>query len=122
MPMTRTRRVGLVVSALVLGAAATTAAPAIAAPAPASAAAAADSACPYDLAHPTLYPGDTGKAVAHAQCLLNIYGRGVAEDGIFGTATKAAVVWAQGRCRIAKDGIVGPRTWNCLHPDVSPNP
>ncbi|MER6925359.1 peptidoglycan-binding domain-containing protein [Streptomyces spiralis] len=120
--MTLTKRAALALSAFVLGAAATGAAPAIAAPAPVPAAIAADSACPYDLAHPTLYPGDTGKAVVHAQCLLNIYGRGLAEDGIFGSATKAAVVWAQGRCGITKDGIVGPKTWNCLHPDVSPNP
>ncbi|MFE0252371.1 peptidoglycan-binding protein [Streptomyces sp. NPDC059010] len=122
MPMTLTKRTGLVLSALVLGAAATTAAPAIASPASAPAAIAGDSACPYDLGHPNLYPGDTGKAVAHAQCLLNIYGRGLEEDGIFGSATKTAVKWAQGRCHITKDGIVGPKTWNCLHPDVSPNP
>ncbi|MFI7413677.1 peptidoglycan-binding protein [Streptomyces sp. NPDC049627] len=120
--MMLTKRAGLVLSALVLGAAATTAAPAIASPAATPVTAAGDSACPYDLGHPTLYPGDTGKAVAHAQCLLNIYGRGLAEDGIFGSSTKSAVKWAQGRCGITKDGIVGPKTWNCLHPDVSPNP
>ncbi|MFI0219069.1 peptidoglycan-binding protein [Streptomyces lydicus] len=122
MSMTLTRRAGLVVLAFVLGAGAVSAGPAIASPTSVSAALASESACPYDLAHPTLYPGDTGKAVAHAQCLLNIYGRGLDEDGIFGSGTKAAVIWAQGRCGLTKDGIVGPKTWNCLHPDVSPNP
>ncbi|MFD9285336.1 peptidoglycan-binding protein [Streptomyces mirabilis] len=122
MSMTLTGRVGLVVSALVLGAAAGAAGPAIASPASVSAGPTSESACPYDLAHPTLYPGDTGKAVTHAQCLLNIYGRGLDEDGIFGSDTKAQVIWAQGRCHIPKDGKVGPKTWNCLHPDVSPNP
>ncbi|MFI1304102.1 peptidoglycan-binding protein [Streptomyces sioyaensis] len=122
MSMTLTRRAGLVVSAFALGAAAVSAGPAIASPASVSAAPASESACPYSLSHPTLYPGDTGKAVAHAQCLLNIYGRGLAEDGMFGSSTKASVVWAQGRCHLTKDGIVGPKTWNCLHPDVSPNP
>ncbi|MEU8034891.1 peptidoglycan-binding domain-containing protein [Streptomyces sp. NPDC049099] len=122
MSMTLRRRAGLVVSAFALGAAAVSAGPAIASPASVPAASASDSACPYNGAHPNLYPGDTGKAVAHAQCLLNIYGRGLEEDGQFGSATKAAVIWAQGRCHITKDGIVGPKTWDCLHPDKSPNP
>ncbi|MFD7685572.1 peptidoglycan-binding protein [Streptomyces sp. NPDC059781] len=117
-----TKRAGLVISALLLGAGTFTSTSAIATPAPVSAGAAADSACPYDLAHPSLWLGDTGKAVTHAQCLLNIYGMGVAEDGIFGSGTQRAVKAIQARCGITADGIVGPNTWNCLHPDKTPNP
>ncbi|MFH9188130.1 peptidoglycan-binding protein [Streptomyces sp. NPDC017673] len=123
--MTLRRRAGLFVSAFTLGAAAVAAGPATASPASVPSvpsAPAAESACPYDRTHPNLYPGDTGKAVTHAQCLLNIYGRHLQEDGVFGAATKAAVIWAQGRCHITTDGIVGPKTWDCLHPDKSPNP
>ncbi|QTE02985.1 peptidoglycan-binding domain-containing protein [Streptomyces cyanogenus] len=122
MSKTLRRRAGLAVSALALGSAAVTAGPAVASPASVPAAPASESACSYDGAHPYLYPGDPGKAVAHAQCLLNLYGRRLQVDGQFGPATKAAVIWAQGRCHIDTDGIVGPKTWDCLHPDKSPNP
>ncbi|MFI9628842.1 peptidoglycan-binding protein [Streptomyces sp. NPDC052042] len=119
--MKLTKQVGLALSALVLGAGSVAATPAIASPASAPAIMA-ESACPYTGSHPTLSLTNTGAAVKHAQCLLNIYGRGIAEDGIFGSGTQAAVKWAQGRCKITVDGIVGPKTWDCLHPDKSPNP
>ncbi|MFF9127830.1 peptidoglycan-binding protein [Streptomyces sp. NPDC014889] len=117
--MMLTKRVGLVLSALVLGAGSFAVAPAIASPVPTPMA---ESACPYSGAHPNLYLTDTGPAVKHAQCLLNIYGRRVAEDGIYGSTTQAQVKWAQQACKIPADGIVGPKTWDCLHPDKSPNP
>lgn len=28
----------------------------------------------------------------------------------------------QSACGITVDGIIGPKTWKCLHPDQSPNP
>ncbi|MFJ1701277.1 peptidoglycan-binding protein [Streptomyces sp. NPDC088252] len=84
--------------------------------------AAAETPCPYSGGHPNLYYTDTGSAVRHAQCLINLYGYGVAEDGIFGAGTRTAVRDLQSRCQITVDGMVGPNTWNCLHPDKSPNP
>ncbi|MFF9558475.1 peptidoglycan-binding protein [Streptomyces albus] len=78
--------------------------------------------CPYSGGHPTLWYTDTGSAVRHAQCLINLYGYRGAEDGIFGDGTRSAVRDLQRRCGITIDGMVGPNTWNCLHPDKSPNP
>ncbi|MFH9144233.1 peptidoglycan-binding protein [Streptomyces albus] len=99
-----------------------TTAPAIASAALAPAAVPDETPCPYSGAHPTLWYTDTGSAVRHAQCLINLYGYGVAEDGIFGDGTRSAVRDLQRRCGITVDGMVGPNTWNCLHPDKSPNP
>ncbi len=95
---------------------------AVASPVPASAAVPAESACPYSSTHPPLGYGDTGSAVRHAQCLLNIYGYRIAEDGMYGSATLNAVYDVQGRCGIDQIGGVDAITWNCLHPDKSPNP
>ncbi|MGW7365714.1 peptidoglycan-binding domain-containing protein [Streptomyces sp. NPDC054841] len=99
-----------------------TTAPAIVSPALAAAGIFGDSPCPYSGAHPSLYYTDTGSAVRHAQCLINIYGYGIDEDGVFGAGTRAAVKDLQRRCQITADGYVGPNTWNCLHTDKSPNP
>lgn len=68
--------------------------------------------------HPTIRQGSQGAPVAHAQCLLrNVWGYGgVDVDGIFGPRTRSAVIDMRRRCGIAQDGIVGPNTWNCLHP------
>ncbi|KOV30539.1 hypothetical protein ADK60_16550 [Streptomyces sp. XY431] len=106
------------------GASATSAttAPTVVAPRLASVAVLAESACPYSGAHPNLYYTDTGPAVTHAQCLINIYGYGIAEDGIYGATTRDVVRTLQRRCAIPVDGVVGPKTWDCLHPDKSPNP
>lgn len=36
-------------------------------------------------------------------------------DGIFGSNTERAVIQFQRECRLATDGIVGPKTWAALH-------
>jgi zinc D-Ala-D-Ala carboxypeptidase len=74
--------------------------------------------CGYSGTHPTIRYGDRGSVVAHAQCLLrNVRGHlSVDVDGVFGPITRGAVIAEQRRCRIVQDGIVGPITWNCLHP------
>ncbi|EPH41184.1 peptidoglycan-binding domain-containing protein [Streptomyces aurantiacus] len=66
--------------------------------------------------------GSSGSAVEHAQCLINMYGYGIAEDGKFGGETLGAVRDLQTRCGITRDGAIGTNTWNCLHPDQLPNP
>lgn len=120
--MTVLRRACLVAAAIALSASGVAATPAAASPAPAVSAAAAP--CSYSGSHPTLSYGSTGSAVKHAQCLLNYWALNgyVAQDGIFGSITKLNVELIQGACRIADDGIIGPNTWNCLHPDTYPNP
>ncbi|MBW4445152.1 MAG: peptidoglycan-binding protein [Plectolyngbya sp. WJT66-NPBG17] len=63
---------------------------------------------------PTLRQGDSGAAVTELQQLLNAKGINIAVDGIFGDATRAAVVQFQKQSGIATDGIVGPQTWQAL--------
>lgn len=58
---------------------------------------------------PLLRSGSRGKAVCVLQRAL-----GVAIDGIFGPATRAAVLTRQRAAGIAADGIVGPQTWALL--------
>lgn len=77
--------------------------------------------CVYTGTHPTVQYGDNNRHVKHAQCLLTkVHGyRGVDMDGIFGARTKSAVVSAQKKCYPSSpsdwDGIVGYKTWSCLH-------
>ncbi|MBW4541953.1 MAG: peptidoglycan-binding protein [Myxacorys chilensis ATA2-1-KO14] len=63
---------------------------------------------------PMLRQGDSGAAVSELQQLLNAKGINIAVDGIFGDATRAAVVQFQKQSGIATDGIVGPQTWQAL--------
>jgi peptidoglycan hydrolase-like protein with peptidoglycan-binding domain len=63
---------------------------------------------------PTLRLGDSGAAVTELQKLLNAKGINIGVDGIFGDATRAAVVQFQKQNGIATDGIVGPQTWQAL--------
>ncbi|MBD1865468.1 MULTISPECIES: peptidoglycan-binding protein [Trichocoleus] len=63
---------------------------------------------------PTLRQGDSGAAVSELQQLLNTKGINIAVDGIFGSATRAAVVQFQQQSGLAVDGIVGPKTWQAL--------
>ncbi len=63
---------------------------------------------------PMLREGDSGAAVTKLQQLLNAKGINIAIDGIFGGATRAAVVQFQKQSGIATDGIVGPQTWQAL--------
>ncbi|WP_204000346.1 peptidoglycan-binding domain-containing protein [Micromonospora lutea] len=77
--------------------------------------------CSYNGGHPTIRFGSSGSAVAHAQCLLReFWGYRITVDGSFGMATSVAVRDFQVRCAPPVDGIIGPATWNALHPDTSP--
>ena len=63
--------------------------------------------------------GSRGEQVRAVQSLLNIYGRThvgyrLAEDGIFGRLTRAAVTRFQQAAGITDDGVVGPVTWPFL--------
>ncbi|MGW4234263.1 peptidoglycan-binding domain-containing protein [Streptomyces sp. NPDC004980] len=74
--------------------------------------------CPETLDnHPEIRRGSTGTAVRHAQCMLRKGAGylGVEIDGIFGPVTEYSTKEAQSRCGVAKDGIIGPDTWRCLH-------
>ena len=63
---------------------------------------------------PMLRQGDSGAAVTELQQLLNAKGINIAVDGIFGDATRAAVVQFQQQNGLVVDGIVGPQTWQAL--------
>ncbi|MCQ6553176.1 peptidoglycan-binding protein [Streptomyces sp. C10-9-1] len=97
--------------------------PAVASPAPAANGQAAVMSVPGCLhvgSHAVVKYGDSNRHVKHAQCLLRkVKGYNVAMDGIFGAKTRSAVIKAQKRCypnRPAEwDGIVGNKTWACLH-------
>ncbi|HUO71107.1 MAG TPA: peptidoglycan-binding protein [Solirubrobacteraceae bacterium] len=71
---------------------------------------------------PTIHEGDTGDAVKRAQrALRRAPGPSLTVDGIFGPATKTAVVEFQQANGLAADGVVGPATWAAL-PDGGPMP
>jgi len=64
---------------------------------------------------PVLRPGMRGEAVRQLQEKLRA--KGVYQgpiDGIFGSATEAAVREIQRRHNLVSDGIVGPETWKVL--------
>ena len=68
-----------------------------------------------------LREGDTGTNVAHLQYYLD-YLSGfydtippVTIDGVFGPATRAAVIDMQNTFGLTADGIVGPLTWNAMY-------
>ena len=63
---------------------------------------------------PTLRPGDSGAAVTELQRLLNAKGINITLDGIFGNATRIAVVRFQQQNGLVADGIVGTQTWQAL--------
>ena len=64
---------------------------------------------------PILREGSRGGYVKSVQILLNAYyGCHLTVDGIFGPATKAAVINFQGKEGLAKDGVVGARSWPAL--------
>ncbi len=98
-------------SAVVVPLSALTAAPAaahqVSAPRAAPVAAATTSAAPD---RSTLRVGDRGAAVVDLQSRLG----GIAADGVFGPATRRAVVGFQSARGLAADGIVGARTWGAL--------
>lgn len=63
---------------------------------------------------PTLRQGDSGAAVTELQQLLNAKGINITVDGVFGDATRVAVVQFQQQNGLVADGIVGPQTWQAL--------
>ena len=63
---------------------------------------------------PTLRQGDSGAAVSELQQLLNAKGINMTVDGVFGNATRAAVVQFQQQNGLVVDGIVGTQTWQAL--------
>ncbi|HZN89111.1 MAG TPA: peptidoglycan-binding protein [Thermoleophilaceae bacterium] len=66
---------------------------------------------------PTLKQGSKGEAVKGLQNALNVRGNLVGMDGVFGPATKDAVLQFQHDTGLVQDGIVGPNTWGslCVH-------
>lgn len=82
--------------------------------------------CNYSGSHPELRPSNSySAAVKHAQCLHNIQAPArydITVDGYFGQLTTIAIKRIQTKCAIDSDGIIGPDTWKCLHPDQVPNP
>lgn len=60
----------------------------------------------------TLRLGSTGEDVRRLQGTLNALDFGpLAEDGVFGKNTEAAVKRYQSSRGLSADGIVGPQTW-----------
>lgn len=57
-----------------------------------------------------LMTGDRGPDVLALQQLLNARGADLVEDGVFGTATRAALMAFQGANGLSVDGVAGPRT------------
>ena len=71
---------------------------------------------------PTIREGDSGDAVKRAQrALRRVPGPVLNVDGVFGPATRTAVVEFQQADGLTADGIVGPVTWAAL-PDGGPMP
>lgn len=68
-----------------------------------------------------LRQGARGQDVITLQYLLDVISEyypdipAVAQDGIFGSGTKQAVIAFQRRMGLSADGIVGPATWNALY-------
>lgn len=70
---------------------------------------------------PTLSIGSRGASVAQLQELLRNAGFNPgAIDGIFGTATQAAVIAFQRSRNLVPDGIVGRMTWTALGVNCAP--
>ena len=72
-----------------------------------------------------LQPGDTGEKVRLLQYMLSVLSEyipeipSVAVDGVYGSATRAAVLAAQRRFRLPETGTVGTQTWNEIYDQYS---
>lgn len=72
-----------------------------------------------------LQPGDTGEKVRLLQYMLSVLSEYIPEippvtiDGIYGSATRAAVLAAQRRFRLPETGTVGTQTWNEIYEQYS---
>ncbi len=70
---------------------------------------------PSASSYPMVQNGSSGSAVRDLQTMLNaVIGAGLKVDGIFGRATKAAVLNFQRSNGLSADGICGPKTWAAL--------
>ena len=72
-----------------------------------------------------LQPGDTGEKVRLLQYMLSVLSEYIPEippvtiDGIYGSATRAAVLAAQRRFRLPETGTVGTQTWHEIYDQYS---
>lgn len=72
-----------------------------------------------------LQTGDTGDKVRQLQYMLSVLSAYIPEmppvsvDGIFGQATRAAVLAAQRRFRLPETGVVGETTWDEIYDQFS---
>lgn len=72
-----------------------------------------------------LQPGDTGEKVRLLQYMLSVLSEyipsipPVTVDGIYGSATRAAVLAVQRRFRLPETGTVGTQTWNEIYDQYS---
>lgn len=72
-----------------------------------------------------LQPGDTGEKVRLLQYMLSVLSEYIPQvppvtvDGIYGSATRAAVLAAQRRFRLPETGTVGTQTWNEIYNQYS---
>ena len=72
-----------------------------------------------------LQPGDSGEKVRLLQYMLSVLSEYIAEippvviDGIYGSATRAAVLAAQRRFRLPETGTVGTQTWKEIYSQYS---
>jgi len=72
-----------------------------------------------------LQPGDTGEKVRLLQYMLSVLSSyipsipPVTVDGIYGSATRAAVLAAQRRFRLPETGTVGQQTWDEIYDQYS---
>ena len=66
------------------------------------------------MAYSQIKKGSKGSSVEELQRLLNQNGYSLAEDGVFGSNTQAAVRDYQRKNGLAVDGIVGTNTWGSL--------
>lgn len=72
-----------------------------------------------------LQPGDTGDKVKLLQYMLSVLSEyipsipPVSVDGVYGTATRAAVLAVQRRFRLPETGTVGTQTWNAIYDQYS---
>lgn len=62
---------------------------------------------------------DQDQVIRTLQHLLNFHGASLEPDGVFGKETKADVLKFQVANGLAEDGVVGPLTWAALVTDVA---
>ena len=72
-----------------------------------------------------LQPGDTGEKIRQLQYMLSVLSTYIPSippvevDGVYGSATRAAVLAAQRRFRLPETGTVGTQTWDEIYDQFS---